>query len=165
MNMTTTRCTMHNRLCGRCNESFSTTYPTARYCPDCYRHGGNSSFRIEGMYPAEFAFKTIMERQGITLLYNAAKGGVRFLMPQGWRYRPDFRIPNTDIYYEVCGSKGTFELHKAWYAAFKKHYSHCTLLCVKPDGTELIIDEKDTVPTRNNKGGPKNTKEASTVCD
>ena len=95
------------------------------------------------MYPAEFAFKTIMERQGITLLYNAAKGGVRFLMPQGWRYRPDFRIPHTDIYYEVYGSKGIFELNKGTYIMFKKHYPEITLLCVRPDGTELVIDETD----------------------
>ena len=92
-------------------------------------------FKIDGMFPAEFAFHTIMQLKNRNVTFiNPGSRRFRF---GGTSYTPDFYDPIDDLYYEVCSSRYVYNTSKSKIAAFRKAYPNINLKIVKPDGTPI----------------------------
>lgn len=153
--------------CAKCGALFVLRGPRGKFCQECranrkkdglgvrlecercgthYRLGyagvvyennkRSAPFLVEGMWTAEFAFKVIMERQGILLNYNG-RNGATFELDDSF-IRPDFHLPGTCTYYEVCSTNAIYMKSKRKYARFRKRYAGITLIVVRPDGTGLV---------------------------
>ena len=164
--MDTTRRLGASYPCARCGAPFILGGPCGKFCKECrertqrdsnvqlechecgvhYRVGipgpeyGNkhrsAMFLVDGMWPAEFAFKMVMERQGIVLDYNG-RSGLRFEFGNTF-IRPDFHVPGTCTFYEVCSSQSAFNSSKKKYAKFRELFPKITLIAVRPDGTLFL---------------------------
>lgn len=87
------------------------------------------------MYPGEHMFQAMKQQEGIVLTYTGRKGPSFNLSKS--RYKPDFHLPGTSIYYEVVGTPSVFSARRHVYQEFRDLYPHLTLFIIKPDGTEL----------------------------
>ena len=103
-------------------------------CRKAIYRGQSRFFKVEGMTPAEFAFRTIAERSGLMLHYLSKR---RLFKLNGTSYTPDFHDPSTDTYYEVVGTRQAHHQAKSKIRQFIEAYPSVKFKIVRPDGTEF----------------------------
>ena len=145
-------------ICKTCHKPFRTNHRHAYCSPKCrpsFRKLSTQAgtFHIEGMTPAEFAFRTIMASRGISLRFFNPGSRAFFLNRRafqlnGRHYTPDFEDPQTGILYEVVGTRQAYHQGRAKIAAFRSAYPDRKLLIVRPDGSPFRPSPRSRVATQ-----------------
>lgn len=81
------------------------------------------------MFPKEKQFADLLDKQGRKWQYPSP----RFKL-KNTTYRPDFFLPNENLYVEVVGTRQAYHINKKKIAQFKKLYSNIRFILVDCKG-------------------------------
>jgi hypothetical protein len=91
------------------------------------------------MTPSEWVFHRIMQDRGESLIPICQN--IRLFQMNGYSYTPDFRNTAGTIFYEVAGTRQALHANKHKYVEFGLYYPDLRLVIVKPDGTEILLND------------------------
>lgn len=89
-------------------------------------------------YEAEQTYAKLVEKQGLTWEYEPR----RFNLGDT-TYKPDFYIPEEDLYVEVIATKGALHFHDKQIKKLNKLYPNIRLVKILMDNKKLITFEID----------------------
>lgn len=89
------------------------------------------------MHKREKLYADMLDKNGIKWLYSPKK----FDLP-GCYYRPDFYLPDEDLYVEIAGTRQAYNINKNKYKIFQSIYPKLNFVVLRPDGISYFTRKK-----------------------